>query len=164
MLTDFIEDYQSDKADPLDSQTCEFDFDSVCESLGEATEGFTQTDREEMGRALRLLIQWTISAAFTSTGKERAEPEKIVGRRLIALAWVLSPDYFENSPSLSKLAERLGYTKFTLSIVTSEFSAQFGITNRSQAHARGSRKPRQLTALAGQANHPGEVQPTNPKL
>jgi hypothetical protein len=55
--------------------------------------------------------------------------------RLIALAWVLSPGYFEGSPSIRKLARRCGIRIAALANYTGYYSRLLRWRNRGQRHA-----------------------------
>jgi hypothetical protein len=59
-----------------------------------------------------------------------------VGLRVIALAWVLNPAYFEGSPSVSELANLCGVRAAALAAYTGHYSRLIGWRNRSQCHSR----------------------------
>jgi len=69
-----------------------------------------------------------------------------IGRRFIALAWVVNPSLFECGPSLRSLALRLGVHVVTMSRLTAEVSRQFGVSNPAQQHdwKRGKRHTKGL--------------------
>ena len=110
------------------------------EGVLEAIDDFSPEDRQKLAEALQVVFQWAAKGARTQTGRAVKSPLEIIGRRMVAAAWVLSPDYIDGSPSLTTLARKLGYSKYTLSILASEFSRRFGITNRPQSHGSGKRK------------------------
>lgn len=58
-----------------------------------------------------------------------------VGLRVVALAWVLSPDYFPGRPSLRELARRCGVPNSTLATLTGEISRVLGWRSRAQKRA-----------------------------
>ncbi len=60
--------------------------------------------------------------------------DRIVGRRTVALAWVVDPGLFEYSPSLAALARDLGITRAALSAHAAMYSREFGLTTRGQVH------------------------------
>jgi hypothetical protein len=64
----------------------------------------------------------------------RIQPQSL-GMRLIALAWVLNPAYFDGSPSVRKLARRCGVRIAALANHTGYYSRLLGWRNRGQRHA-----------------------------
>jgi hypothetical protein len=59
--------------------------------------------------------------------------DQIAGRRALMLAWVIDPGFIPGSPSLTKLAKKIGVTAPILSAMSTEASATFGgIRNRAQ--------------------------------
>ena len=58
-----------------------------------------------------------------------------IGLKIIALAWVLNPGYFHDSPSLRQLARRCGVTPATLAHLTGHYSRFIHWRNRAQRHA-----------------------------
>jgi hypothetical protein len=140
MTKPFWEDYANNKdADPLDKHTSsQFDWEKVYKELGETLEEVELDDDEmqKLAYAFKQVFQWIVDFQIDSS-----IAEKIIARRSIAVAWVLAPDMFEGSPSLTKLAKSLGlegrkrgYDKMILSAHTSEFSDKFKIQNRAQSH------------------------------
>lgn len=133
MKPQFHDDYIATNLDPLASpMQVDFDWNELYERLGEASE--QQEHDEEMERInefVRKLFEWVIAIDLNNPNAQ-----VIVGRRFIALAWVLNPALFENSPSASKLADMLGIKrKADLWTLTGAASTHFGITNRGQSHA-----------------------------
>lgn len=120
----FIEDYQSDSESALDGQTYDFDWAGLEERLGEAAEELSERDYEGLVEAFNVILDWLLDGSPMS---ER------IGRRVIALAWVLNPSRFDGE-SVTKIASRLGLSKATLSCETAAASKRFGIRNRGQAH------------------------------
>jgi hypothetical protein len=121
----------SGQLDPLDGRVGEFDWDAIESALGEQCPDLTERDYAAMGIALRRVLQWMVTVG-------RCEPKKmaeIIGRRTLALAWVMDPSILEGSPSLSSLAKRIGTSKAVLSLSSSKASKVFGISNRAQSHA-----------------------------
>src|SRR2546429_9914372 len=57
-----------------------------------------------------------------------------MGRRLLALAWTVTPDYYEEAPSLAQIAKDIGCTRAALSIHSAQARRQFGIRNRLAVH------------------------------
>jgi AraC-like DNA-binding protein len=124
---DFHEDLQSDKRDPVDAQSQEFDWQRLYERLSEDAidDGQEQRLAETVTRLLQTLIPL----------RERYLPPIEIGLNVIALAWVLNPAYFEGSPSLRQLARRCGVHPATLARHTGRFSRLIGWRNRAQRHA-----------------------------
>lgn len=130
MKPEFLEDV-AHHLDPLDGRASEFDWNELIRSLGEDGDDLSDLDYEAMGIALRRLLQWLVTVGH-------AKPRKMaemVGRRTLALAWVLDPGIIEGTPSLSSLARRIGTSKAVLSLSSAKVSKEFGISNRAQAHA-----------------------------
>ena len=130
MKPEFHEDH-SGHLDPLDGRMGEFDWDAIERALGEQCPDLTERDYAAMGIALRRVLQWMVTVG-------RCEPKKmaeIIGRRTLALAWVMDPSIIDGSPSLSALASRIGTSKAVLSLSSSKASKVFGISNRAQSHA-----------------------------
>lgn len=134
---EFYEDYNSSyytarPLDPLAPPTeMEFDWDELYERLGEPSDRqLHENNMEQISEFVRKLFQWVVAVDL-----KQPNSQMLVGRRFIALAWVLNPALFDGSPSASKLAETLGITrKANLWTLTGEASQHFGITNRSQSH------------------------------
>jgi len=124
---EFNEAMLSDDRDPVDATSQEFDWQSLLERLGEPPENdiSPQPFAQAVIRLLELLLSKT----------ERPMHPQSVGLRVIALAWVLNPAYFEGSPSLRDLAVRCGVKPATLARFTGEASRFIGWRNRAQRHA-----------------------------
>lgn len=130
MKPEFHEAY-SGSLDPLDGRVGEFDWEAIERALGEECPDLTERDYAAMGIALRRVLQWMVTVG-------RCEPNKmaeIIGRRTLALVWVMDPGIIEGSPSLSSLAKQIGTNKAVLSLSSSKASKVFGISNRAQSHA-----------------------------
>lgn len=133
MKPQFHEDYISSKLDPLASPMHEdFNWDELYERMDEPTDSQAHDEQmEQITEFVRKLFEWVIAIDMNNPNAQM-----LVGRRFIALAWVLNPAMFEDSPSASKLAETLGIKrKADLWTLTGEASQYFGITNRGQSHA-----------------------------
>lgn len=110
--------------DPVDSRTVGFDYPDE----GDPEPGDSH-DYALMANAIaRLfggLVDGDVAKGFDQT----------VGRRVIAMIWVVNPELFamDEAPSLAQLAARLGISRAALSAYAAQFSRQFGLRNRSQA-------------------------------
>ena len=121
----FTEEYRSQQPDPTaPDQTVDFHYDEVDRNLaGNPTMDDEDAYREKLTMAMSTLFDWIISDM---------RPH-LIGRRVIAAAWVVNPKRFGNA-SLRKLAKDLGCSIAHLSEMTAEFSRAFAISNRYQSH------------------------------
>ena len=121
----FTEEYGSQQPDPTaPNQTVDFHYDEVDRNLaGNPTMDDEDAYREKLTLAMSTLFDWIIS--------DMRPP--LIGRRVIAAAWVVNPKRFGNA-SLRKLAKDLGCSIAHLSEMTAEFSRAFAISNRYQSH------------------------------
>ncbi|HYE32170.1 MAG TPA: hypothetical protein VEH27_12130 [Methylomirabilota bacterium] len=95
--------------------------------LGELPEMSDHT-REQLAEAFGKLWRWTFDVNL-----DHGNSVEFIGRRTIALAYVLSPAIFGSNTSLRKLSERLGYTQpMTLSSAASAAAKAFRISNYAQ--------------------------------
>lgn len=83
------------------------------------------------------------------------QTQRAVATRLLGLAWTIDPSLIDGSPSLSKLATKIGCHKVVLSVHSAEAHRDFGIQNRAQSHgwnfkAKGESKKSDAKATAGQ--------------
>ncbi|MFM7103595.1 MAG: hypothetical protein ACKO3N_20810 [Verrucomicrobiota bacterium] len=85
----------------------------------------------ELAEALRRLLSWLVNVRAVNPPEKAAN---LIGRRTLALLWVVDPRLITDSPSLSQLAGRLGVSKAVLSNSTSQVTREFGVRDRSQAH------------------------------
>lgn len=127
MKSDFHEDFQSERADPLDAQSMEFDFDAL--DVGIERADLSDSEHYRLGVAIRAVVEWLIG-----TNRIKPRSDKLIGRRAIALAWALNPALIEDSPSLSEIARRLKCNKVALSLHSADAHRKFGIRNRGQSH------------------------------
>ena len=122
---EFKPDYVSPKRSPLAPPTYQdFDWNEVERELGELPEDA----RADVAEVIRKIFLWV--TAVKMNGKNA--PKK-VGRRFIALAWVIDPSLFDGSPSLETLGKQIG--NHHLWKMTGKVSKEFGITNAAQNHA-----------------------------
>ena len=126
---DFDEAYQAEHRDPLDASNSDFDWQELCQRLGEDADTQAADNEAHMAemvvRLLHLLLRRT----------DRHVEPRTIGMRVIALAWVLNPAYFAGSPSLTELAKRCGIAPGTLGSYTGEASRYLQWRNRAQRHA-----------------------------
>lgn len=126
---EFHDGYRADQnqLDPLAPEVVDFDWAALEEGLD--AHQLQASEFERLGDALHTLLDWIIPRNIAP-----ATLEKVVARRAIALAWCISPAYFEGSPSLTRLAAEIGVNKVLLSRHTADVRRRFGVSNRSQAH------------------------------
>jgi hypothetical protein len=121
---DFNENHIAETLDPLDAQEHEFDWEALYARLDvDARNGGNDPD---LSGIVTRLLQMLLPAPG-----QKLRPSR-VGMRVIALAWVLSPAYFDRNPSLNQLARRCRVSATTLGELTGEFSRQIGWRNRAQ--------------------------------
>ena len=132
----FRDDYSSPKA-TSDARAQEFDWVGLEAMLGESPASPSGRDLVLMAEALSRLFAWLVDGKrLPHRGLDR-----IIGRRAIAMVWVVRPDLIEGTPSLAAIARRLGQTRAGLSWHAAEFSRVFGIRNRAQAGEAKKAKP-----------------------
>ena len=126
----FDENRLSDKRDPMDAPDQDFDWEQLYERLNEDASSGKNDPRlsETVVRLLQMLLP------SLSPLPRRIQLESL-GMRLIALAWVLNPGYFEGSPSIRKIARRCGVRFAALANYTGYYSRLLGWRNRGQRHA-----------------------------
>ena len=127
MKPEFHEDLMAKTRDLVDAPNQDFDWEQLYDRLSEdaANDGNDPKLSETVVRVLQMLLP--------SSGR-RIQPESL-GMRLIALAWVLSPGYFEGSPSVRTLARRCGVRIAALANYTGYYSRLLRWRNRGQRHA-----------------------------
>jgi len=94
---------------------------------------------------------------------KKKNAQMLIGRRFIALAWVIDPGLFASNPSASHLSETLHITrKADLWTLTGAAAKHFGITNRAQDHAwnRGTASPQQPTIVVNSHDSTKTAKPT----
>lgn len=116
------------RLDPLDGQSADFAWNDVFERLGEVdgTVLDSPEHHETISRLMNLLL--------TDAQGLKISP-KVIGLRLLALAWVLNPANYPDTPSLRQLARRCGVSPAALAHFTGAISRVTGIRNRAQRHA-----------------------------
>lgn len=159
----FHEEYISPKTDPLHTSTVEFPYDDIDERVFgknfEAEAEQRELERAELLKAFRSVFEYCLT--IDTSNKNSIE---LVGRRFIALAWVMHPGLFEGGPSLRELSKRFHTTARVLASLTGEATRKFGITNRAQAHAwnRAKATPLSDTLTLTPSSHsePAEATPS----
>lgn len=94
-------DGDADPNDPTDERSVPFDWEGLEHAMGEAELGPIEYERLAlaMGRVLRWLV-------FTNPGER--DRQRIIARRVLALAWTTDPGIFDDCPSLKQAAKRAG--------------------------------------------------------
>jgi hypothetical protein len=131
MKEPFIEglDLSRVKLDPLAPTHQDFDFDELYRRLDESDPGRVEDTAAMLAEPLRAVFDWVLD-----TDLQRRGAAGLVGKRLIALAWVITPAMFEGSPSMRKLAARLSIKPALMHRLTAMASKRFGVVNRGQSH------------------------------
>lgn len=117
----------ADGGDPLSSSQVDPDWETIERELD--GHQLTVSEFEKLGSALKAVLGWMVPARCSS-----ATVQNVILRRLVIMAWCLSPSYFADSPSLRRLAEDLGISTTIASRHAASFRRRFGIQNRSQQH------------------------------
>lgn len=110
--------------DPNAPRFIEFDWELLRRSLGEARDEMGETDFALMGTVLAEFMRWIV----------KGNRLDLIGRRAVALAWVVNPELLEGE-SLRKLAKRVMCLPVRLHQLSGEASREFGVRNRGQAQA-----------------------------
>jgi hypothetical protein len=141
----FNENIDGNKRDPLAPEAMhQFPYDEVAAALGEDVDMTRDEVREQVATALAGMLRFCLNTDLTNK-----KAEQIIGRRLVALAWVVNPGLFDGSPSLIKLSKRMGMQSiYKLAVLTGEASRHFKIQNRAQAHAWNRGQSNHATAPA----------------
>ena len=150
----FHEDYVSPHQDPLDGRVADFDWDALDGGTNGDSGHHDGPDLGDLAEALNCILAWVVARHVTSGDHY----DQVVGRKAIALAWVVNPGLIDGAPSLAALAKDLGITRAALSAHAATVSREFGLTNRGQVHG-WNRKPvkprcmaksvRRVSVLAG---------------
>lgn len=120
----FDETMTHPKATAIDApRFIEFDWELLRRELGEAREEMGATDYALLAQVLGELLRWVV----------KGNKLHIIGRRAVALAWVVNPDIFEGK-SAAAIARRVGVHREMLSEDSAEVSRRFGVRNRAQKH------------------------------
>ncbi len=139
----FHPDYINPHADPLHSQTVEFDYAAVDRALGEIDSVMKSGDAYDPRQAYAALIRKIFLWGTDVKLRGDVDGLIVIGRRFVALAWVFDPGLFAGSPSATALSKQIGISSSCeFHKLTGAAAREFGITNRAQDHAwnRGQRK------------------------
>ena len=113
------------KATAIDApKHIEFDWELLRRLLGEAKDELSEKDYESLGLVLREIMSWLV----------RGDDLNIIGRRAVALGWVVNPKLFDDDPSARQLAKKCGVHYAMLSEDAASASRKFNVRNRSQKH------------------------------
>ncbi len=148
----FDETYRSAAQDPLNAPDQDFDWQGLYQRLNE--DAANGANDHQLSQVVIHLLQMLLPLSG-----RRIQPESL-GMRLIALAWVLSPGYFEGTPSIRKLVRRCGVRFAALANYTGYYSRLLQWRNRGQSHAWNWRKtvrPREQSLI-----RPSRPSPKNP--
>jgi hypothetical protein len=123
----------------------EFDWEALALALGEPGQELGQRDRAELRRAIRAILAWLLEGSGLVPGEiehtvRLENSDRWVGRRAIALMWVIMPDALAGS-SLRAVARCMGLHAPQLAVHTAEFSARFGILSAKQSRGWNRRAP-----------------------
>lgn len=131
MKPEFHDDYLNPDNDPLDNRTGDFDWDTLESLLDEQERPNAQEpDFVLLAETLNRLFAWLVHGRSQSS----EHLDRTIGRRALAMIWVVRPDLIEGTPSLATLARELGETRAGLSWHAADFSRAFGVINRGQVH------------------------------
>jgi hypothetical protein len=128
----FNDGFDADEHATFEANTTDFNWKLLYSRLNEEA-AETEIDPRMVQAVIRLL------KLLVATSKPRIKPDH-VGLRVIALAWLLNPGYFADSPSLRQLAHRCGVNHTKLAALTGHFSRVIGWRNRAQRRAWNWRK------------------------
>lgn len=120
----FDENMIHPKATVLDApKFIEFDWELLRRALGEAREELGEVQFAVLADIMGELLRWIV----------KGDKLHIIGRRAVALGWVVNPDIFKGV-SAASLAKRVGCHKAMLSEDAAEASRKYGVRNRAQQH------------------------------
>ena len=128
MPSPFYEDSDSPKRDPQAEGRVEFDWPGVYETFNEFVDDQPEQDRV-------VILHAMIDFVMKGIDLQHKNADRYMGRRFIALVWVVCPHLIPGSPSGRELARRIGMSHVTFARLTGEASKYFGITNGAQTHA-----------------------------
>lgn len=131
----FIEGFASDTVEPTETSYHEFDFDAVEAAFSEVTG--TPEDAEKFKQVTNWLLDWLLKVDLNDNRALKA-----IGKRAVAMAWVLEPERFGEKASLRSLSRLLGFTAPNIAPITAEFSRRTGIRNKFQDHDHYHKNPK----------------------
>ena len=137
----FNEAYSNPRRDPLaPPDTCDFDWDELSRNLGEP-----QGDDDTVGvaeptdansRTEDVVLHLLVSLIGTDS---RRGCDRRIGRRAVALGWLLRPEIFDGK-SVSRIAADLGIPRSKLATLVAGFSREINYVSRGQCHGSWARK------------------------
>ena len=116
--------------DLLDAKDTDFPWSEIFARLdGDDAE---QADRNyvDLSFALTEILTW-----ITQAKSGALNPPIVAQRRAVSILWLIRPDLFDGSPSLTALAKKLSIHKVALSVQSATARRRFRIRNRASAHA-----------------------------
>ncbi|MBE7504298.1 MAG: hypothetical protein HS113_29215 [Verrucomicrobiales bacterium] len=122
-MTKYQAELTPQNVEPTECGECDFDWDTVYQHL----DGHCEGGCPKALTAFSMLL----NAIMDVSRLDR----KVIGLRVIALAWVLNPANVRGSPSLVRLARRCGVTRNYMAMLTGEMSRLARWRNRAQQHA-----------------------------
>lgn len=139
----FHPDMVSTHVNPLVDGVAEFPFEEVFEHLDGQIEDWQDDDlHDRMVRFVKAVFEFCTDTTLTH------KADAMIGRRLIALAWVVCPDAFDGA-SLASIAPKLGFTPAILHSLSAEVSRTFKVQNRRQSQGRNGKHAERLIKKEG---------------
>jgi hypothetical protein len=134
----FDENLLHPKATAIDApKFIEFDWELLRRSLGEAKEELGEVQYAVLADIMGELLRWIV----------KGDKLHIIGRRAVALAWVVNPDIFKGI-SAASLARRVGCHRAMLSEDATDASRKYGVRNRAQQHGWNFKKDQRAKKTA----------------
>lgn len=127
----FNEAYVSRRVDPLWKGENGFAFHEVDSALNECVSDLSDEERDRLVYALKRILQDFVHGIKRGGKHGRNE----IAMRCAGFLLQLSPDYFEGSPSIKKLAWFLRVKRSTLARYAAQARRSYGIRNRCAVHA-----------------------------
>jgi hypothetical protein len=167
MKPEFHDNYKSAHVDPLEPTHADFDWATVYAHLdGEQPKEEADpppVTHKEMAQILAACFRWALDFDHRRNNQYNCRPTELIGRRLIALAWVTNPASFDGA-SLASICKRLKVRGPSMAKLTAAASRHFGIVNRGQAHGwnrgeAGNGKGSISHALPGRRGFKGDNHP-----
>lgn len=136
-MRSFVESVGAAEMEPTHDHSCDFDWAGLESALGELPQmpdGSTTNDAERFQQAMKFILDWLLSVNLDNHRALTA-----IGKRAIAMAWVIDPERFKRgdarqSPSLRQLSKQLGFTAPNISPLAADFSRISGLKNQFQRH------------------------------
>ena len=125
-------DGEANPQDVTDERSVPFDWETLTHALGEDELGPVEYQR--LAFALGRILRWLVVPK--TNGKGSRQQQRVIALRAIALAWVVDPRMFDDTPSLRTLAKRSGVTYDTLQHHSGGAVDRFGVANRYQKARR----------------------------